>query len=79
MGVFIGIDLGSTNSLVAYIDDTGRPMIIANNEGQNMTPSCVTKDGDKIIVGEFARKAWGIDEETAAAQFKGDMGTSQTH
>ena len=79
MGAFIGIDLGTTNSLVAYIDDTGRPMIIANNEGQNMTPSCVTKDGDKIIVGEFARKAWGIDEETAAAQFKGDMGTSQTH
>jgi len=79
MGVFIGIDLGTTNSLVAYIDDTGRPMIIANNEGQNMTPSCVTKDGNKIIVGEFARKAWGIDEETAAAQFKGDMGTSQTH
>jgi molecular chaperone DnaK len=80
MGSFLGIDLGTTYSAVAYIDDTGRPMIICNDQGQNITPSCVAKDGvDKIVVGEFARKTWGIDSGMAAAHFKRDMGTSKRH
>ena len=44
MAAFIGIDLGTTFSAVGTIDDTGRPVIVLNNEGKNITPSCVAKD-----------------------------------
>lgn len=77
---FIGIDLGTTFSAVATIDKTGRPVIIHNDAGENITPSCVTEiDDDQIEVGEEARKTWGIAPEKAAARFKRDMGTSLNH
>ena len=58
---FIGIDLGTTYSAVATIDSTGRPVIINNSEGDNITPSCVTSnDEGGIEVGEFARRTWGL-------------------
>jgi len=38
MGKIIGIDLGTTNSVVAYRNAYGRPEVIANREGQNITP-----------------------------------------
>ena len=42
----IGIDLGTTYSVVAYLDDTGRPMTIVNSEGDLITPSAVLFDGE---------------------------------
>ena len=39
MGNYIGIDLGTTFSAVAYIDESGRPMIVNNDRDQNITPS----------------------------------------
>lgn len=71
---FIGIDLGTTFSAAAYIDQTGRPVIIRDEDGHNITPSCVAIEGDKMDVGEEARKAWGVDESLAAARFKRAMG-----
>ena len=41
MPTFVGIDLGTTNSAVAYRNAYGRPEVIANREGQNITPSVV--------------------------------------
>tara|TARA_B100001094_G_C18014589_1_gene711906 strand:+ start:904 stop:1029 length:126 start_codon:yes stop_codon:yes gene_type:complete len=41
MSAFIGIDLGTTFSAISYIDETGRPKIIPNKEGKNITPSVV--------------------------------------
>ena len=41
MATFVGIDLGTTNSVVAYRNAYGRPEVIANREGQNITPSVV--------------------------------------
>jgi molecular chaperone DnaK len=55
MASYIGIDLGTTYSAVAHIDDTGRPTIVHNSDGENITPSCVMFEGDKAIVGEEAR------------------------
>jgi molecular chaperone DnaK len=50
MGKIIGIDLGTTNSVVAIMEgDT--PTVIVNDEGQRTTPSVVgfTKDGDRLV------------------------------
>jgi molecular chaperone DnaK len=76
---YVGIDLGTTYSAAAYIDESGRPTIISNDRDQNITPSCVAKIKGEIVVGERARRQWGNDEANAAARFKRDMGTSETH
>lgn len=77
MGNFIGIDLGTTYSAVSTIDETGRPVIIHNDDGDNITASCVCEKADnEMEVGEFARRQWGNKPESAAARFKRDMGTS---
>lgn len=56
MGKIIGIDLGTTNSVVSVVEQ-GEPKIILNSEGQRTTPSVVayTKDGN-ILVGAAARR-----------------------
>lgn len=56
MGKIIGIDLGTTNSVVAVMEG-GQPKVITNAEGQRTTPSVVafTKDGD-VLVGASARR-----------------------
>src|SRR6202165_4992543 len=56
MSKIIGIDLGTTNSVVAVME-AGTPKVIPNEEGQNTTPSVVafTKDG-KRLVGVLAKR-----------------------
>ena len=70
MSAFIGIDLGTTFSAISYIDETGRPKIIPNKEGQNITPSVVADRDGKVEVGEYASKTWAIEPDKAAARFK---------
>jgi len=53
----IGIDLGTTNSLVAYVDEaTGLPRVIPDAEGRPLLPSVVAFTPDGIVVGEAARR-----------------------
>ncbi|MFW6264032.1 MAG: molecular chaperone DnaK [Cyanobacteriota bacterium] len=56
MGRVVGIDLGTTNSVVAVMDG-GKPIVIANSEGMRTTPSVVgfNKDGE-LVVGQMARR-----------------------
>ena len=56
MGKIIGIDLGTTNSVVAIMEG-GEPKVIANEEGARTTPSVVAygKDGE-VMVGQVARR-----------------------
>ena len=52
----VGIDLGTTNSLVAYMEND-RPVVIPGEDGSNLVPSVVALDeNDRIIVGNAARK-----------------------
>jgi len=79
MASFIGIDLGTTYSVISYIDDSGRPKIIHNSEGHNITASCIAFDGSEVqYTGEEARKMLGI-EDNVAARFKRDMGKKIKH
>jgi molecular chaperone DnaK len=62
---------------MATVDETGRPQIVPNREGANLTPSCVSATSPTAVeVGEFSRRQWGTVPNTAAARFKRDMGTS---
>ena len=56
MGRVVGIDLGTTNSVVAIMEG-GKPVVIANSEGMRTTPSVVgfTKEGERIV-GQMARR-----------------------
>ncbi len=57
MSRIIGIDLGTTNSLVAYVDEaTGLPRVIPDSEGRPLLPSVVAFTPDGIVVGEAARR-----------------------
>ena len=84
MGSFIGIDLGTTFSVVAKIDEHGKPIIVADREGYTLTPSCIAWDAlnDKFAVGsEFARRTVysGIATDESAGFFKRQMGTSENY
>ena len=57
MGRIVGIDLGTTNSLVAYVDDkTGLPLVIPDKEGHPLLPSVVAFMPGGILVGESAKR-----------------------
>jgi hypothetical protein len=47
----IGIDLGTTFSVIAYLDSTGRPQTIVNFEGEALTPSVVFFDARVVLDG----------------------------
>ena len=71
----IGIDLGTTNSVAACIDDFGRSEIVPNAEGDLLTPSVVLFDSSEVVVGKSARSATTIHPELVAEWVKRDMGS----
>src|SRR5215475_10446738 len=76
MGRIVGIDLGTTNSLVAYTDaQTGKPVCIPGPHGSTLCPSVVSVDpGGNIIVGEPARKRLLTQPERTIYSVKRLMG-----
>ena len=70
---YIGIDLGTTYSAVATIDESGRPRII-NNDNKNITASCVMIENDQLIVGDIPEKRFGQKGFDVGARFKRQMG-----
>ena len=56
MGKYIGIDLGTTFSCMAYINDNGLPEIIPNSEGDAITPSTVLFEDGSTIVKNILRR-----------------------
>lgn len=72
--MMIGIDLGTTNSAIAYINEMGNPEIIPNAEGARMTPSVILFEKDNIVVGQIAKQN-AVDDPLNVAQFiKRQMG-----
>ena len=77
--MIVGIDLGTTNSLVAYFTEEG-PKIIPNRLGKNLTPSVVSVDEDgTVYVGETARERMSLYPDTVAQTFKRSMGTEREY
>ena len=76
MGRIVGIDLGTTNSLVAYTDaQTGQPMCILGPYGSTLCPSVVSIDADRsIIVGEPAKRRLLTQPERTIYSVKRLMG-----
>ena len=75
--MIIGIDLGTTNSLVAVWRD-GQPQIIPNALGAFLTPSCVGMDEDgTVLVGEAARQRLQTHPDMTCALFKRYMGSDK--
>jgi molecular chaperone HscC len=76
--MIVGIDLGTTNSLIAVWSDAG-PRLIRNSLGEILTPSCVSVDEDgSILVGRAARERLQTHPEQTAAVFKRYMGSDRT-
>ena len=71
----VGIDLGTTNSVVAVMEG-GEPVVITNTEGSRLTPSVVgfTKDGQRLV-GQLAKRQSVVNPERTIASIKRQMGT----
>ena len=78
MSKIIGIDLGTTNSCMAFIEN-GKTTIIPNSEGAKTTPSVIafTKDGQRLV-GESARRQAVTNPTQTIASIKRVMGTNYT-
>ncbi|MFQ3679428.1 MAG: Hsp70 family protein, partial [Pseudanabaenaceae cyanobacterium] len=74
MGKIVGIDLGTTNSVIAVLEG-GKPTVIANAEGSRTTPSVVSfsKDGDRLV-GQMARRQAVLNPENTFYSVKRFIG-----
>jgi len=70
----VGIDLGTTYSAAAWVDDSGESELIPNAEGDLLTPSVVLFDDNEVIVGKEAKKVSVADGDRVAVCAKRDMG-----
>jgi len=73
----VGIDLGTTFSVLAHLDSDGRPRTIVNEEGDLITPSAVFFDRDAPIVGREALRAGEAEPQRLARFAKRDVGQRQ--
>lgn len=72
---YIGIDLGTTFSVAAFVDRTGHVICLTNEEGESLTASAVwLTDEGKILVGRAARNQAAIQPDRVALSFKRKMG-----
>jgi molecular chaperone DnaK len=73
-GIF-GIDLGTTYSVVGYIDETGRPAVTRNSNGDDTTPSVVFFENENnAVVGRVAKESAGVFPDQVVSLIKREMG-----
>lgn len=76
--MIVGIDLGTTHSLIGYHGPDG-PVLVPNALGEYLTPSVVALDADdRVLVGQAARDRLASHPHTGAATFKRYMGAERT-
>src|SRR5687768_6504019 len=75
----VGIDLGTTFSVISMLDDLGRPQTLSNAEGDKITPSVVFFEGENVVVGKEAAKALSTDADQVAECAKRDLGNRFFH
>ena len=75
MGKAVGIDLGTTNSVVAVLEG-GEPSVIANAEGNRTTPSIVAFKGEEVLVGELAKRQAITNPDNTVRSIKRQIGTN---
>lgn len=71
----VGIDLGTTNSAISYLDTDGTPKSIANLDGDFETPSCILFEDQILTIGKHALKNCTVNPEAYAEAFKRDIGS----
>lgn len=76
MAAIVGIDLGTTNSVVARRNAYGRPEVVANREGANITPSVIYFGVDPPAVGQEAKEWARLGDSEIASFFKPHMGSA---
>ena len=70
-----GIDLGTTNSCIAYVDDTGRPVVLKSAVGEDTTPSVVYFESpENVVVGRQAKDSAVLAPDLVAELVKRQMG-----
>ena len=74
MSKAVGIDLGTTNSVVAILEG-GEPTVIANSEGNRTTPSIVAFKGSEVLVGELAKRQAITNPDNTIRSIKREMGS----
>ena len=75
MGKAVGIDLGTTNSVVAVLEG-GEPTVIANAEGNRTTPSIVAFKSEEVLVGELAKRQAVTNPDNTVRSIKRHIGTN---
>lgn len=76
MGVTIGIDLGTTNSAIAYLKNN-RPEIIPNERGERTTPSVVSINNGNILIGTPAKNMIRFKPDNVISEIKRKMGNQE--
>ena len=74
MGKAVGIDLGTTNSVVAVLEG-GEPSVIANAEGNRTTPSIVAFKSEEVLVGELPKRQAITNPDNTVRSIKRHIGT----
>lgn len=75
MSYVFGIDLGTTYSCIAYIDEYGKPVVLKNSDGDHTTPSVVmVESANNIIVGKEAKNSVELEADKTVQFIKRKMG-----
>ena len=75
MNYVFGIDLGTTYSCIAYMDEYGKPVVLKNSDGDHTTPSVVmVESADNVVVGMEAKRSIEVDPDRTVQFIKRKMG-----
>lgn len=78
MGKVIGIDLGTTNSCMAYLREGGELEVIVNSQGNRTTPSVISfTESGELLVGEIAKNQAVLNADKTVRSIKRFMGTDE--